>query len=118
MNAVDKAENLTLVTFHFWSSPFVEAAATTGINQGNAIAKGLYLTKDIVNAPHNVLNSLVLANVAHCIAKKSSGKIKCQILSKKECEECGMGAFLDVARGREADPQFIHLTYKPRGKVL
>ena len=118
MNAVDKAENLTQVTLHLRSSPFVEAAAATGINQGKAIAKGVYLTKDIVNAPHNVLNSLGLANVARRIAKESSGKIKCQILSRKECEDRGMGAFLGVARGSEADPQFIHLTYKPSGKVL
>lgn len=118
MNAVDKAENLTQVTFHLRSSPFVETAAATGINQGKAIAKGLYLTKDIVNAPHNVLNSLGLANVARRVAKESSGKIKCQILSRKECEDRGMGAFLGVARGSEADPQFIHLTYKPSGKVL
>jgi hypothetical protein len=118
MNAMEKAENLTQVTFHVPSSPAAEAAASAGINQGKAIAKGLYLTKDIVNAPHNVLNSLGLANVARRIAKESSGKIKCQILGKKECEDRGMGAFLGVARGSEADPQFIHLTYKPSGKVV
>lgn len=117
VNALDKAENLTQVTFHVPSSSDVEAAAA-GITQGKSIAKGLYLTKDIVNAPHNVLNSLGLANVARRIAKESSGKIKCQILSRKECEDRGMGAFLGVARGSEADPQFIHLTYKPSGKVV
>lgn len=88
------------------------------IEAGKKLATGVYLTKDIVNAPHNVLNSLSLAETAKRIAKESGGTIKCQILSKDECEKRGMGAFLGVARGSETEPQFIHLTYTPpSGKI-
>jgi len=116
-NAPNKAENLTMVSIHI---PLLgdEKAAEEGILQGKAISKGVYMTKDVVNAPHNVLNSLGLADVARRIAKESGGKIKCNILSKKECEERGMGAFLGVARGSETEPLLIHLTYKPSGKVI
>ena len=82
------------------------------LEQGHAIAQGIMLCKDIVNAPHNVLNSLSLAETASRIAQ-SSGRLRCSILGKQECEARGMGAYLGVARGSETPPQFIHLTYTP-----
>mmetsp|Transcript_28650 Transcript_28650/g.43811 ORF Transcript_28650/g.43811 Transcript_28650/m.43811 type:complete len:628 (+) Transcript_28650:64-1947(+) len=90
------------------------AATATAIESGKAIAKGVFMSKDIVNAPHNVLNSESLANVARKIAEESGGTITCTILGKEECEKRGMGAYLGVARGSETQPQFIHLTYTPK----
>ena len=88
--------------------------ATAALDIGKALATGIFMTKDIVNAPHNVLNSESLANVARKIAEDSNGTIKCTILGKEECEKRGMGAYLGVARGSETEPQFIHLTYTPK----
>jgi len=113
-NAKLPAEDLASVAIHVEDDEDV-SGINTGINYGKAMAKGIYLTKDIVNAPHNILNSLGLANVARRLAKESGGRITCQILGKKECETRGMGAFLGVARGSETEPQLIHLTYKPSG---
>lgn len=87
--------------------------ADAAIESGKKLAAGVYMTKDIVNSPHNVLNSLSLADTARRIAEESGGSITCTILGKKECEERGMGAYLGVARGSETEPQFIHLTYSP-----
>jgi leucyl aminopeptidase len=94
------------------------AAIETAIETGHKIAAGIFLTKDIVNAPHNVLNSISLAETAKRIAEQSNGRITCQILGKEECEKRGMGAYLGVARGSETDPQFIHLTYSPADGVV
>lgn len=103
------------------SVTFVSEAETDitneAIEKGTKMAKGLYLTKDIVNAPHNVLNSESLANVARKIAAESNGTIECTVLGKEECEKRGMGAYLGVARGSETEPQFIHLTYKGPGEI-
>lgn len=93
------------------SGTVVDAAAV--LEEGRKLATGIVLTKDIVNAPHNVLNSLSLADTARRIANDSGGRIQCSILNKKDCEKLGMGAYLGVARGSETEPQFIHLTYKP-----
>jgi leucyl aminopeptidase len=93
-------------------------AANQGIESGMKMAAGISLSKDIVNAPHNVLNSESLAHTAKVIAEESEGTLSCKILGKEECEARGMGAYLGVARGSETAPQFIHLTYTPRnGKV-
>lgn len=90
----------------------------TIIEEGKKVAAGVLLAKDIVNAPHNVLNSESLADTAKRIAKEApGGRLKCEVLGKKECEARGMGAFLGVARGSETEPQFIHLTYTPNGTV-
>lgn len=108
------AEDLETVTILSEGS----ASDPTAIETGKSIATGVFLTKDIVNAPHNVLNSESLADTAKRIAEESNGRLTCKILDKAECEKRGMGAYLGVARGSETEPQFIHLTYTPpSGKV-
>lgn len=99
------AQDLTHVTIQLIDDTDIiiltpEDTFTSAVAQGKAISWGQYLTKDIVNAPHNVLNSMSLANVARMIAQESQGRLTCTILGKKECEERGMGAYLGVARGR------------------
>ena len=82
-------------------------------DEGLAISKGVILARDIVNAPHNIMNSLALAHVAKRICDESGGSLTCKILGEEECEARGMGAYLGVARASETPPQFIHITYKP-----
>jgi leucyl aminopeptidase len=110
----NKAEHLETVTIVAEGGVANMDAAIAAIKTGKALASGVTLTKDIVNAPHNVLNSESLANVARKVAEESGGTIKCTILGKDECEKRGMGAYLGVARGSETEPQFIHLTYSPK----
>ncbi len=110
------AEDLRTLSIVPESSAAEGAAAA--LETGKKLASGVSLTKDIVNSPHNVLNSLSLADTARQIAEQSGGVITCKILGKAECEERGMGAYLGVARASETEPQFIHLTYTPPdGKV-
>jgi len=102
-------KSLTLVADDPTSSEIMENA----LDAGKKIATGIAMTKDIVNAPHNVLNSESLADTAKRLAEESGGSLTCKVLGKEECEERGMGAYLGVARGSETEPQFIHITYTP-----
>lgn len=111
------AEDLESVTLVCEGS-CTDDEADAALVSGKKLAKGVHMTKDIVNAPHNVLNSLSLAETAQRIADESDGTITCKILGVKECEERGMGAFLGVARASETEPQFIHLTYTPPDGVV
>jgi len=110
---VEKLESVTISC-----SDDVPFADSSSVEYGRLLARGVTLAKDIVNAPHNVLNSESLAETAKRIAAESNGAIECQILDKAECEKRGMGAYLGVARGSETEPQFIHLTYKGSGTNL
>jgi leucyl aminopeptidase len=113
-----KAETVQGVTLYLENTADdITTIGQEAIATGLAIASGCALTKDIVNAPHNVLNSESLAATAQRIASESGGSITCTILGKEECEARGMGAYLGVARGSETEPQFIHLTYKPDGEI-
>jgi leucyl aminopeptidase len=109
-----KAESVETVSISISGGGDYASAIQTGLY----LARGVSMTKDIVNAPHNILNSVSLANTAKKLALESEdGCIRCEILGKEDCEERGMGAYLGVARGAETEPQFIHLTYKPKGYV-
>jgi leucyl aminopeptidase len=108
----------SLKTVFFRTAKADEDWVVESINRGRILSDGQTLAKDIVNAPHNILNSESLANLARKLADESiAGKLTCSILDKKECERLGMGAYLAVARGSETEPQFIHMTYKSDGAI-
>jgi len=109
-----KAESLASVAVAF-EGGLSDDGAEDAASRGKSLARGISLTRDIVNAPHNVLNSVSLAETAKRIAAESvDGCMTCTVLGKEECEARGMGAYLGVARGSETPPQFIHLTYRPK----
>lgn len=82
-----------------------------GVNWGEQIASGIYLTRDLVNEPAAHVTPYALADVARAIAKESKGKIKAEVLEEAECRKLGMGAYLGVAQGSEHKPKFIVLRY-------
>lgn len=88
-------------------------AAETALRQGQAIANGMSLAKDLGNLPGNVCTPTYLAGRATDLAK--SHKLQIQVLEKKDIEKLGMGSFLSVARGSHQPPKFIVLEYK-KGK--
>mmetsp|Transcript_16305 Transcript_16305/g.18297 ORF Transcript_16305/g.18297 Transcript_16305/m.18297 type:complete len:633 (-) Transcript_16305:80-1978(-) len=107
------AEDLQSLTLLAEDGPSSTKSMQDALDKGKKIATGIHMAKDIVNAPHNVLNSESLADTAKRLVGQSGGSLKCTILGKKECEERGMGAYLGVARASETEPQFIHITYTP-----
>ena len=62
----------------------IKASADDIFETAAALAAGTYLTKDLVNAPPNVLNPLSMAAVARQIAADSDGYVKAQILDAAE----------------------------------
>ena len=116
-NVDDDAKSIETIEFITNSSTIDHQMASDAVRHGSILAKGLYLAKDIVNAPHNSLNSHGLVTVAKSVVALSGGRLSCQILETADCEKRGMGAFLGVARGSETAPKLIHLTYRPRQRA-
>ena len=102
-----KAEDVKSVTLLVEGGDVGSAAAD--IEAGMNLAGGCSLTKDIVNAPHNVLNSESLADTARRIAEESGGCMTVEILGKKECEERGMVREILLGFGENAHGYFLHL---------
>jgi leucyl aminopeptidase len=75
------------------------------------IADGVDLARDLVGAPPNSVDPIIIADVAKQIA--ADHNLKCEVLAEKECKELGMGSYLGVQQGSKYPPQFVHLTYTP-----
>ena len=85
----------------------------TEIDRAREMAYGTMLARELVSAPANVVTPIELANTARELAE--SYDLELEVLGWSECEALGMGAFLGVAQASDLPPQFIHLTYKPKG---
>ena len=85
-----------------------------GLKKGEILAHAQNLARDLANEPSNNMTPTILADRAKEIAKKFGMKI--DILSEKDAEKEGMGAFLGVARGTDEPAKFIVMRYRPSDK--
>ncbi len=70
----------------------------------SAIAKGVFLTRDLVSEPPNVLNP---AEMADRCRKLSELGLKVEILGPKEMAKLGFGALLGVSQGSVNEPRMV-----------
>jgi leucyl aminopeptidase len=91
----------------------VAEAVTKAIAQSQHVCAGVFLARELVAAPANVVTPISLAATAEALAKTYG--LDLEILEREDCEKLGMGAFLGVAQASEMPPKFIHLTYRPEG---
>lgn len=89
------------------------AGQEAAIEKASIICSGVFLARELVAAPANVIDSVTFADMAIELAKTYSLELK--ILEKADCEALNMGAFLGVARASDIPPKFIHMIYKPAG---
>lgn len=80
------------------------------LNQAQATAEGMALTRDLANMPSNFCTPLYLAETAATLAELHD-EISVTVLEEADCEKLGMGAFLSVAQGSETPAKFITLNY-------
>jgi leucyl aminopeptidase len=71
----------------------------------NAVADGIFLTRDLVTEPPNVLYPQSFAKRAQ--AALAPLGVKVEILGQKEMKKLGMGALLGVAQGSVQEPQIV-----------
>jgi len=83
--------------------------AKDGAAVGVIIADSVAFTRDMVNAPANVMTPSDIAGTARRMAK--SFGISIQVLEEKDCKSMGMGAYLGVASGSEQPAKFIIMQY-------
>ncbi len=84
--------------------------AQTGIKQGQAIARGMNLARDLGNLPGNICTPSYLADQAEKLGKEHK-KLKVKILDEAELEELGMGSFLSVSKGSREPARLIVIEY-------
>ncbi len=85
-------------------------AATAALSQGEAIADGMYFSRELGNLPANICTPTYLAQQAQKLAREC--KLKCEVLDRARMEKLGMGSLLSVGRGSHQPPRFIVLQYR------
>ncbi len=82
-----------------------------GVRQGEGIAQGVTLAKNMANQPGNVCTPAYLAENALELAEKST-QVTVEVLEEKDMEALGMGAFLSVSKGSQQDGKLIVIQYQ------
>ena len=83
--------------------------AQTAISQGQAIAEGMALAKDLGNTPGNVCTPDFLAKAAQQLAEELP--LQCEVLERADMEKLGMHSLLSVTKGSHQPPKFVILKY-------
>ncbi|MFN0116917.1 MAG: leucyl aminopeptidase [Elusimicrobiota bacterium] len=86
-----------------------------GQNIGKIFGESVCFARNLINRPPSDTTPEYMSKIA--LGLKSS-QISVKVLNKSQIKKLGMGALLGVNRGSHEPPYFIHLTYKPKGKVL
>lgn len=73
-----------------------------------ATARGVFLTRDLVSEPPNVLSP---AEMAHRCSNLSDLGLKVEVLGSREMAELGFGALLGVAQGSVNEPRLVVLQW-------
>lgn len=79
--------------------------AEAGLQEGQALAAGVKLAKDLGNLPPNVCTPTYLAEQALTLAKTYGFTV--EVLERDALQKLGMGSFLGVSQGSEEPPKFI-----------
>ena len=78
-----------------------------------AIANGVFLTRDLVSEPPNILNP---AEMADRCKKLTDLGVKVEILGPKEMAKLGFGALLGVSQGSVNEPRMVVMHWKGAGR--
>ena len=87
------------------------AEGERAIVEGNAIAAGVKLAKDLGNLPGNICTPTYLAEQAVALGKTYKS-LTVKVLEEKDMKKLGMGALLSVSRGSRQPAKLITLEYK------
>ena len=88
------------------------AATRTAFSPMRAVADGVFLTRDLVSEPPNVLHP---AEMAERCKKLTHLGLKVEVLGPKEMGKLGFGALLGVAQGSVNEPRMVVMQWHGAG---
>jgi len=107
-----KKPPLALQGLQFWPPDDThKAQARQALRQGEAIAHGVSLAKELGNLPGNLCTPSYLASQAQALAKAFPA-LQVEILEEEAMAKLGMGALLSVSSGSRQPAKLIILTYR------
>ncbi|MGR3571670.1 leucyl aminopeptidase [Brevirhabdus sp.] len=104
----DPAPDVGTVTFHL-ADP---EAARDAFVQLRAVAEGVFFTRDLVNAPANVLTTTAFADK---LAEMTGLGLKVEVLDEAALEKLGMRSLLAVGMGSESPSKVVVMQWQGGG---
>ncbi len=104
-----KTENFEMKSLTFVSDNFPKNLKPL-LKKAELLAEATSFTKDLVNAPSNVLDSVTFAVEAKKIAKDNDLSIA--VFGEKELKKMGWGGLLAVNKGSSKPPRVVVMTYE------
>ncbi len=86
-------------------------AAENALNEGNAVANGVELTRNLANRPANVCTPGYLARQAKQLGKHHPA-LEVDVLDEVDMKKLGMGSLLSVTQGSAESAKLITIEYK------
>jgi leucyl aminopeptidase len=90
------------------------AGAGRGFAQFEAVAEGVFLTRDLVSEPANIIYPETLARAARSLEKVG---VEVEVLDEKQMKKLGMGALLGVGQGSARPPRLVVMQWKGAAKA-
>jgi leucyl aminopeptidase len=88
------------------------AAAKAAWEPMEAEAEGVYLTRDLVSEPGNVLNPVEMAKRCEALSKLG---VKVEVMAPKELNKLGFGLFMGVAQGSANEARVVTMHWNGAG---
>jgi leucyl aminopeptidase len=85
-----------------------DAAARAAYGPMGKVADGVFMTRDLVSEPANVIFPVSLAAKCRTLTKLG---VKVQVLDEKQMAKLGMGSLLGVARGSAQKPRLVAMRW-------
>ncbi|OAN48042.1 leucyl aminopeptidase [Paramagnetospirillum marisnigri] len=89
------------------------AEAKSAFARLDKVADGVFLTRDVVSEPANIIHPESLAEKAEAL--KELG-IEVEVLGEKQMKKLGMGSLLGVGQGSERESKLVVMTWKNADK--
>jgi leucyl aminopeptidase len=78
-----------------------------------AVAEGVFLSRDLISEPPNVLNPAEMAERCKALTKLG---VKVEIFGPKDMEKLGFGALMGVSYGSVTEPRMVVMQWNGAGK--
>jgi leucyl aminopeptidase len=101
----EKKPRIATLTLHVRGA----ATARRAFARFDAVADGVFFTRDLVSEPGNVIYPETLAREAQKLSKLG---IKVEVLDEKKMRELGFGALLGVAQGSIRPPRLVVMRWQ------
>jgi leucyl aminopeptidase len=87
------------------------AAAKRAAAKAEVLAEAVYLARDLINGPSNIVTPTVIANTARAVGRRH--RVKVQVTPGSQLKRLGFGGIAGVAQGSNEPAQFIVMDYRP-----